>query len=97
MSRWAPARAKFPRQRSTFQPVQDLLMLMLQNLEAGNAVSIMAEEDQPLATQRAADILCVSRPFLVRLVDSCVIPFHRVGSHRRLYLRDVPNYKRMSL
>jgi excisionase family DNA binding protein len=75
------------------EPVQNLLILMLQNLQDGNAVSIVSEQNEPLTTQRAADILWVSRPFLVRLAEHGEIPFHRVGSHRRLYLRDVLDYK----
>jgi len=48
------------------EPVQNLLILMLESLQLGKAVSIVSEPDEPLTTQRAADILRVSRPFLVR-------------------------------
>ena len=73
--------------------VRDLLLAILKNLQAGKAISIVPE-DQQLTTQRAADILGVSRPFLVGLLESGQIPFHMVGSHRRIYLRDLLDYKR---
>ena len=72
--------------------VQELLLKILKNLQAGKAVSIVAEH-QDLTTQRAANILGVSRPFLVRLLEEGQIPFHMVGSHRRIYLRDLLDYK----
>jgi excisionase family DNA binding protein len=72
--------------------VQELLLKILKSLQAGKAVSIVAEH-QELTTQRAADILGVSRPFLVRLLEDGHIPFHMVGSHRRIYLRDLVQYK----
>jgi excisionase family DNA binding protein len=75
------------------EPVHDLLLMILKNLQAGKAVSIVPEHQQ-LTTQRAADILGVSRPFLVRLLENGDMPFHMVGSHRRIYLRDLLDYKR---
>lgn len=75
------------------EQIHDLLLLILENLQAGKAISIVPEHQQ-LTTQRAANILGVSRPFLVRLVESDAIPFHMVGSHRRIYLRDLLDYKR---
>ena len=75
------------------EPVHALLLLILKNLQAGNAISIVPEHQQ-LTTQRAANILGVSRPFLVALVEAGDIPFHMVGTHRRIYLRDLLDYKR---
>jgi excisionase family DNA binding protein len=74
------------------EPVHDLLLAILKNLQAGRAISIVPEHQQ-LTTQRAAEILGVSRPFLVRLLENGDIPFHMVGSHRRIYLRDLLEYK----
>lgn len=74
------------------QPVAVLLDEILKNLEAGKAVSIVPEHQQ-MTTQRAANLLGVSRPFMVRLVEEGKIPFHMVGSHRRVYLKDVLAYK----
>ena len=80
------------RQVGLLDTVQELLLTILKNLQAGKAVSIIAEH-QELTTQRAANILAVSRPFLVRLLEEGHIPFHMVGSHRRIYLRDLLAYK----
>jgi excisionase family DNA binding protein len=81
------------RQIAIPQPVHELLLVILRNLQSGNAISIVPEHQQ-LTTQRAANILGVSRPFLVGLVEAGEIPFHMVGRHRRIYLRDLLDYKR---
>lgn len=74
-------------------PVHELFLVILNNLQAGRAVSIVPEHQQ-LTTQRAANILGVSRVFLVGILESGEIPFHMVGSHRRIYLSDLLDYKR---
>lgn len=81
------------RQIAIPQPVHDILLIILRNLQAGNAISVIPERPQ-LTTQRAANILGVSRPFLVGLVEAGDIPFHMVGRHRRIYLRDLLDYQR---
>ena len=48
--------------------------------------------DATLAVQ-AADILNVSRPFLIKLLEDGQIPYRKVGKHRRIRMEDVMNYK----
>lgn len=74
------------------RPVVGLLDEILKNMQAGKAVSIVPEHEE-LTTQRAANLLGVSRPFLVRLLEEDKLPFHMAGSHRRVYMKDVVAYK----
>jgi excisionase family DNA binding protein len=73
-------------------PAFSLLLEILENMAEGNSVALVHVE-QLLTTQEAADLLGVSRPYLVRLLDSGRIAFHRVGSHRRVAMKDLEAYK----
>jgi len=69
-----------------------LLPLILENLEAGKAISIVPEHQQ-LTTERAADILGVSRLHFAKLLEDGQIPFHTVGADRRIDFPGLLTYK----
>jgi excisionase family DNA binding protein len=70
----------------------DLLVRILANMAAGQGVSIIPRHAE-LTSQQAAEILNVSRPFLLRLLDRGVIDFRLVGTHRRIRAESLMRYK----
>lgn len=73
-------------------PMTRLLMEALTEMAAGKAVSLVSLETE-IATQQAADILNVSRSYVVNLIEKGILPVRNVGTHRRLVLGDVLSYK----
>lgn len=69
-----------------------LLMSILGELAVGNAVQVVPVHAE-LTTQEAANILNVSRPHMVKLLEEGKLPFHKTGRHRRVLFADLINYK----
>jgi excisionase family DNA binding protein len=72
--------------------VLQILLDVLSEMSKGNAISLIPHH-QEVSTQEAANLINVSRPFLVKLLEDGDIPFRKVGSHRRVLLTDVMKYK----
>ena len=69
-----------------------LLMHVLEAMAAGRGITLIPENAE-LTTVQAADVLNVSRPFLIKLLDENAIPHRKVGKHRRVRMEDVMAYK----
>ena len=72
--------------------LHSFLYHLLAALRAGKSVTIL-QSNADLTTVEAARLLSVSRQFLIQLLEQGQIPYHMVGTHRRLYARDVLAFK----
>ncbi len=73
----------------------NLLEQILQEMAGGRAVKLTSLEAE-LTSQQAADLLFVSRPYFIKLLERGTIPFRKVGKHRRIQLADVIHYKQQT-
>lgn len=78
------------------RPIPDEIFQILDQvtnaLAAGEAITI-APQGMTMTTQQAADFLGISRPTLVRLLESGDIAYDQPGRHRRVRLQDLVNYQ----
>jgi excisionase family DNA binding protein len=72
--------------------VYSFLLRLLADLRAGNSVTMLQSRHE-LTTVEAGKMLGVSRQYLIQLLEKGELPFHLVGTHRRIYARDVIAYK----
>ena len=72
--------------------IHELLVSIVEHLKAGNGVTVIPMHAE-LTTVEAAELLNVSRPFLIKQLEAGALPHHMVGTHRRLRLADVLAYR----
>ena len=70
-------------------------MQILEAIAAGRGVAVIPENTE-LTTLQAAEVLSVSRPFLIKLLEEKKIPYRKVGRHRRIRIEDIIAYQSSS-
>lgn len=76
------------------RPIYEMLVRVASALQEGKVITLVPET-QELTTQAAANMLGVSRPHLVKLLESGRIPYHKVGAHRRVLMKDLIEHQRL--
>lgn len=74
------------------QVISQVLYEIITILSQGGSMTIIPM-DKELTTQQAADILNVSRPYFVKLLENDIIPYHKTGTHRKILMKDLIEYK----
>ncbi|MDF5734976.1 MAG: helix-turn-helix domain-containing protein [Nostoc sp. S13] len=74
------------------EPIYQMLLQVVHAMASGKAISIIPQQ-QELTTQQAAELLNVSRPYLIKLLKQGDIDYIKVGSHRRVRFDDLMKYK----
>ncbi len=69
-----------------------LLTSILSNMAEGKSIALMPTTAE-VTTQQAAEILNVSRPHVIKILEKGEIPYKKVGSHRRILLQDILTYE----
>jgi excisionase family DNA binding protein len=75
------------------ESVYHLLQDIVANMMRGKTI-VLTPQNNRLTTQAAANFLGFSRPHLIKLLDSGVIPFEKVGQHRRVLMKDLIVYRK---
>jgi excisionase family DNA binding protein len=90
----APALVSASGERLIVPPtVYEVLRQVVELMAQGKPVTLL-QDSQVVTTQRAANLLGMSRPFFIKLLDAGAMAHHRVGNQRRVYLRDVLEFAR---
>ncbi|MBX3312515.1 MAG: excisionase family DNA-binding protein [Microbacteriaceae bacterium] len=86
-----------PEDQKAFIPetLLDVLMKAAEYIAVGESVAVIPNSTK-LSTQQAADILAISRPTFIKILESGAIPFETVGRHRRVVLNDLLTYKELA-
>jgi len=75
------------------EPIYHHLVRIARMMQKGQAI-VMLPENEKFTTQAAANYLGMSRQFLVNLLEKGDLPFHKVGSHRRIAFKDLLAYEK---
>ncbi|MFI5035585.1 MAG: helix-turn-helix domain-containing protein [Acidimicrobiales bacterium] len=73
-------------------PLYDLLVTVVGILESGSGVTVVPLGAE-LTTAETAELLSVSRPHAIKMLEAGEIPYHKVGTHRRVFLEDVLKFR----